>query len=160
MTPRIETLTERKLIGKSMTMSLAKNRTGELWKSFMPRRSEITNTVSSDLYAVQLYDPSYFDNFDLNNEFTKWATLEVKDFSTVPDEMETLTLPSGLYAVFLHRGPASTGPKTFRYIFGTWIPNSIYILDNRPHFELLGEAYKNEDPTSEEEIWIPIRPKI
>jgi AraC family transcriptional regulator len=50
-------------------------------------------------------------------------------------------------------------PKTFQYIFGTWLPNSEYVLDNRPHFEILGEKYKNDDPTSEEEIWIPIKAK-
>jgi AraC family transcriptional regulator len=159
MTPRIETLNEKKLIGKKMAMSLAVNKTGELWGSFMPRRKDISNKISSDLYAVQLYDPSYFKNFNVQNEFTKWATLEVSNFDTIPDGLETLILPGGLYAVFLHQGPASAGPKTFQYIFGTWIPNSIYAPDDRPHFEILGEKYKNEDPSSEEEIWIPIRLK-
>lgn len=41
----------------------------------------------------------------------------------------------------------------------TWLPASDYNLDNRPHFEVLGEKYKNNDPTSEEEIWIPIKLK-
>jgi AraC family transcriptional regulator len=40
-----------------------------------------------------------------------------------------------------------------------WLPNSAYALDDRPHFEALGEQYKNNDPNSEEEIWIPIKPK-
>jgi AraC family transcriptional regulator len=35
MTPRIEKLDDKKLIGKRQTMSLANNKTGELWKSFM-----------------------------------------------------------------------------------------------------------------------------
>ena len=73
--------------------------------------------------------------------------------------METYILPGGLYAVFLHKGAATTGPKTFQYIFGTWLPESDYSLDIRPHFEILGEKYKNDDPDSEEEIWIPIKPK-
>jgi AraC family transcriptional regulator len=37
------------------------------------------------------------------------------------------------------------------------VTNSKYLLDNRPHFETLGEKYKNEDPSSEEEVWIPIK---
>jgi AraC family transcriptional regulator len=32
-------------------------------------------------------------------------------------------------------------------------------LAARPHMELLGEKYRNNDPHSEEEIWIPIEPK-
>ncbi len=39
------------------------------------------------------------------------------------------------------------------------LPNSEYELENRPHFEVLGEKYKNNDPNSEEEIWIPIKKK-
>ncbi|MFT5513068.1 MAG: AraC family transcriptional regulator, partial [Bacteroidia bacterium] len=50
-------------------------------------------------------------------------------------------------------------PKTFGYIFGEWIPNSIYDIDSRPHFEILGDKYKNDHPNSEEEIWIPIKEK-
>jgi AraC family transcriptional regulator len=73
--------------------------------------------------------------------------------------MESFLLTGGLYAVFIHKGSASAGPKTFQYIFGTWIPNSIYDVDNRPHFEILGNKYKNEDPDSEEEVWIPIKLK-
>ena len=159
MQPRIETLTEKKLVGKRMTMSLSNNKTRELWQSFMRRRKEIQNNIGQDLYSVQVHNPGYFDNFNPGREFTKWATTEVTDFDHVPTEMETLTLPGGLYAVFFHRGDASAGPKIFQFIFETWLPNSDYLLDNRPHFEILGEKYKNNDPTSEEEIWIPIRPK-
>ena len=158
MEPRIEILSEKKLIGKRIKMSLAENKTFELWRSFMPRRKEISNHLNTDLISMQVYDPSYdFKNFNLHATFEKWAAVEVSDFNSVPDEMETFILPSGLYAVFIHKGPASTGEKTFRYIFETWLPHSNYELDNRPHFEILGEKYKNEDPTSEEEIWVPIK---
>jgi AraC family transcriptional regulator len=159
MKSRIETLSEKKLIGKRMIMSLSNNKTPELWKSFMPRRREIQNSIGTNLYSMQIYDPLYFSNFDSNTDFEKWATIEVTDFDKVPDEMETFTLIGGLYAVFTHRGDVSSAPKTFQYIFATWLPNSDYILDNRPHFEILGEKYKNNDPTSEEEIWIPIQLK-
>lgn len=157
--PRIEELAEKKLVGKHMNMSLADNRTTELWRSFMPRRKEIENAVGTDLFSLQVYSDYYFRDFDPSTEFVKWAAVEVKDFEKIPDGMESLVLPGGLYAVFLHRGAASAGPKTFEYIFGTWLPNSEYALDNRPHFEILGEKYKNDDPSSEEEIWIPIKVK-
>jgi AraC family transcriptional regulator len=73
--------------------------------------------------------------------------------------MEALVLKSGLYAVFLYHGPASEGSEFFKYIYREWLPGSEYQLDNRPHFEILGEKYKNEYPESEEEIWIPVKPK-
>ena len=159
MKPTIETLSEKKLIGKRMIMSLSNNKTPELWKSFMPRRKEIENSVGTNLYSMQIYDPLYFSNFDSTADFEKWATIEVTDFDKVPDEMEFFTLIGGLYAVFIHKGDVSSAPKTFQDIFSSWLPNSHYILDNRPHFEILGEKYKNNDPTSEEEIWIPIQLK-
>ncbi|MFZ6013554.1 MAG: GyrI-like domain-containing protein [Bacteroidota bacterium] len=160
MTPRIETLTEKKLIGTRTAMSFAENKTGELWRSFMPRRKEIMNAIGRELYSINIYSLSFFYQFNPTTPFEKWAAIEVTDFSVIPHAMETITLAGGLYAVFLHKGAASTGPKTFQYIFSTWLPNSDYMLDDRPHFELLGEKYKNEDPASEEEIWIPIKHKI
>jgi AraC family transcriptional regulator len=158
MTPRIEILPEKKLIGKRLQMSLANNKTQDLWQSFMPRRKEIQNSIGTDLYSMQVYDPLHFTTFNPNNLFEKWATIEVTDFDTVLDEMETFTLTSGLYAVFFYKG-LNTNTQIFEYIFGAWLPNSEYVLDNRPHFEILGEKYKNNDPNSEEEIWIPIKEK-
>ena len=157
MIPRIEILGERKLVGLRLTMSLSMNKTRELWQNFLRRRNEIKNQVGSNLYSIQVYDDHYFKTFSPHSTFEKLAAIEVTNFSEIPGGMEPFTLPSGLYAVFLHRGAASTGPATFNYIFSTWLPNSEHHLDNRPHFEVLGEKYKNDDPDSEEEIWIPIK---
>ena len=159
MQPRIETLTPKKLVGIRVVMSFLDNKTGELWRSFMVRRKEITNNVGGELYSMQLYDLMYFTSFDPGRSFEKWATTEVEDFDRVPEGMDTFTLPAGLYAIFIHKGPASKGRETFQHIFGTWLPDSDYTIDNRPHFERLGEKYKHEHPDSEEEIWIPVKRK-
>jgi AraC family transcriptional regulator len=58
MTPTIQHLTEKKLIGKNLTMSLVNNQTAELWKSFAPRRKEITNNTTNDLISMQVYEPT------------------------------------------------------------------------------------------------------
>ncbi len=143
-----------------MKMSLSYNKTVDLWRSFMPRRKEIKNNLTNELFSMQLYNPTYnFNDFNPDAEFEKWAAIEVSNFETLPDGMEMITLTGGLYAVFIHKGTASKGPITFQYIFGNWLPNSDYILDHRPHFEILGEKYKNDDPDSEEEIWIPVKRK-
>ncbi|MEH0154051.1 GyrI-like domain-containing protein [Limibacter armeniacum] len=160
MKPRIEMLSEKQIVGNKISMSFADNKTYKLWSGFMPRRKEITNSVNALLFSVEVYDPTYFNEFDPTKEFEKWAAVEVSDTSDIPEGMETLTLPAGKYAVFIHKGPASEGPRTYQYIFQTWLPNSEYLLDDRPHFALMGEKYKNEDPSSEEEIWVPIREKV
>jgi AraC family transcriptional regulator len=158
MQPRIETLSEKKLVGKNIKTSLADNKTGELWRAFMPRRKEIKNNITNDLYSLQVYEPTHFINFDPTRAFVKWALVEVENFDSIPNDMEAFTLKGGQYAVFRHQG-SSQDNKIFQFIFSDWLPNSNYLLDTRPHFEILGNKYKNDDENSEEEIWIPIRPK-
>ena len=151
--PRIENLPQKKLIGIKLIMSLANNKTATLWQSFMPRRKEITNIKSTDLFSLQVYKEPISN---INQEFEKWALVEVSNFDIVPKNMETFVLDSGLYAVFSYKG-LNTDPTIFNYIFTDWLPKSNFEIDNRPHFEKLGKKYKNNDPNSEEEIWIPIK---
>lgn len=157
MEPRIEILPEKKFVGKRINMSFSNNKTRELWRSFMPVRREIKNIIGMELYSIEVYEPLYFNNYNPEKEFDKWATVEVTDFEKVPDDMDTLILPRGLYAVFIHKGAAGKGPETYQYIFGTWLPASDFQLDDRPHFAVMGEKYKNDDPDSEEEVWIPVK---
>ncbi|WP_309641689.1 GyrI-like domain-containing protein [Flavobacterium sp.] len=157
MKPRIEQLAAKKLIGKRIIMSLAENKTFDLWKSFMPHRKEITNNLTSELVSMKVYhEPLRLG--DMHQQFEKWAAIEVTDFDTIPNDMEAFDLVGGLYAVFDYKG-LNTDIGIFIYIFKTWLPNSEYMLDERPHFEILGEKYKNNDPDSEEAIWIPIKLK-
>jgi AraC family transcriptional regulator len=93
--PRIETMPEKKFVGKCIRMSFSDNRTRELWQRFMP----------------------FFNTKD----------------------------------------PQVKERKPTNIIFDTWLPDSDSLLDNKPHFEIMGDQYKNEDPDSEEELWIPIK---
>ena len=158
MTPIIINIEEKKLIGMRMKMSWANYQIAELWKTFMPRRNEISNKLSADLFSLAIYKPNHFENFSPNNEFERWAAYEVENLDALPNEMEYMIITAGLYAVFNYKG-LHTDNSIFQYIFNKWLPSSEYTLDNRPHFEVLGAKYKNNDPTSEEEIWIPIKQK-
>ena len=158
MIPQIRMLEAKKLVGINLSMSLAQNKMAILWKQFMPRRTELKSVLSNNLFSVVIYDRLYFEQFNPNNHFEKWAAMEVSATQELPLGMETLLLPAGLYAVFAYKG-SSADTTIFQYIFGTWLPESNYVLDQRPHFEILGENYQNNSPQSEEEIWIPIRPK-
>ncbi|MEZ4892510.1 MAG: GyrI-like domain-containing protein [Saprospiraceae bacterium] len=153
---RIETIPEKKLVGKRMTMSFSNFAIAELWRGFVPLLKHIKERTSSDMISLAIYQPGHFESFTPSNEFEKWAAVEVSDFNAVPQELEAFILPGGLYAVFDYKG-LNTDNSIFQYIYGTWLPNSGYVLDNRPHFEVLGEKYRNNDPDSEEEIWIPVK---
>jgi len=158
MTVRIEDLTPQMLVGQRLAMSLANNRTGELWKRFMPLRHTIKNVVGNDLFSIQIFNDVFtYDN--PHATFEKWAAVPVTDFTAVPPNLEALVIPAGRYAVFLYQGSSAEGYKAFDYIFNRWLPAAEYEIDHRPHFELLGKNYKNNDPASEEEIWIPVKHK-
>ena len=126
----------------------------------MPRRKEIIHLISSDLYSVELYPSiTYFEHFNPNTFFEKWATVQVSEFESIPNSMEKLTIPSEEYAVFQFKGTLNEAPAMYDYILNNWISQSSFMLDHHPHFAVMGEKYKNNDPDSEEELWIPIQPK-
>jgi len=159
MTPQIVHFKPKKIIGLNLAMSLVDNKTLQLWQAFMSRRHEVENRNGVELYSVQFYAKDHFSNFDIHRSFVKWATVEVNSFESVPFGMETLTIPEGEYAVYNYKGDAGGAPKMFQYIFQTWLPASGYLLDDRPHFEILGDKYNKDSPDSEEEIWIPVKGK-
>lgn len=154
---RLDTFPDSRLIGRELEMSFARDRTPELWKSFMPDRHQLRNARGNDLISLQIY-PRNFNFSDPQIAFVKWAGVIVSDAHEVPSSMQAFDIPQGNYAVFLHSGSPTTAAATFGYIFGQWLPSSGFELDERPHFEILGEKYKNGSADSEEEIWIPVRP--
>jgi len=157
---RTQNLPKKKLVGmqRKMTFASVPQETVALWKQFMPLHKSIVNRVDANFYSVQVYDSLLeMNKIKGSDSFTKWALVEVVDYNDIPESMEKFDLEEGLYAVFLHKGLGSEFVKIMTYIFGEWLPNSGYELDHRPHFELLGDKYKNNHPDSEEEVWIPIK---
>ena len=158
MIPEIKTFPNTKLIGKSLSFTYANYRAFELWSSFMPRRKEIQNAVGNELYNIQI-NPIGF-SFSPDKPFVKWAAVAVENFNFIPEGLEPIEIPKGLYAVFNYKGDQSNAAAFFNAIYTEWLPNSGCILDDRPQFEILGEKYKKGNPNSEEEIWIPIKVAI
>jgi AraC family transcriptional regulator len=154
--PTIKKIESKTLIGMSSSMSVAKDKTFNLFSTFMPRRKEIPHRLNSETLDLRVYSEDYFQEFSPVNEFIKWALVEVSKVENMPPGMETFILHEGDYAVF-HRKGSTADKSIFQYIFTSWLPNADYLLDDRPHFEVLGPKTKLNDPESEEEIWIPVR---
>lgn len=152
----IVTTPSRILVGMKRELSLSNYDVAILWQEFKPRKKEILYTTSNDLFSLAMYPANYFDVFDPTKLFTRAACMEVSMLEEVPRGFEIFNIPESLYAVFHYEG-SNTSNEIFEYIYGTWIPASGYRLDDRPHFEVLGEKYKNGSVDSEEEIWIPIK---
>lgn len=155
---RLEMMEEKQLAAMGMEMSFAENKTGMLWMNFMPMRHQIQNRKDDNLISMQIYNEGFFEPFNPHQTFKKWAAAEINLPAIIPANMELVTIPAGMYAIFEYKG-LNTDPSVFQYILQEWLPKSAYVLDHRPHFEILGPKYRNNDPNSEEEICIPIKPK-
>jgi len=154
---RIETIDDKLMIGRHEKMSFADNKTMELWQGFMKSRKDITGRIDNRYYSMQIFNSKFdYSRFNPATTFAKWAVVEVKDFSTIPEGMDAYTLRGGTYAVFEHVGPAITFGISLQYIFEQWLPNSEYEVDDRVHFEILPEDYNPTDENATEEIWIPV----
>jgi AraC family transcriptional regulator len=159
MTPEIKILPPKKLIGMSIDTSLANYGAPALWQRFMPQVKHIDNKMGREKYSIQIYDKLLnYDDFNPELMFKYWAATEVKNFDSVPPEMESLELPGGKYAVFIHKGTMADFQSTLNFIYLKWLPDSEFELDYRPHFELLNERYLGpNNPNSEEQVWVPIK---
>ena len=157
MNPKIIELSETPVVGLKKRMSLAEDATFLLWNSFMPRRREITQNVNSSLISMTVYDKDFnINQFTPHTQFDKWACVEIKSTENLPNDFEKYTIPACTYAVFVFKGLPQMAPQFFQKIFMEWLPSSGFKLAEGPHFAVMGEKYKNNDPESEEEIFIPI----
>jgi len=158
--PKITTISEKKIVGMQSKISFAEmaSSTTKLWQSFMPNKNQISHIANPNLWSIQVFGPSLkLEEINPNTVFDKWAAAEVISFENIPKNMKTMLIPKGMYAVFIHHGPASTFYKTSQYIFEEWLPNSDYQIDNRPHFEIMKSDYNPNSMEAQETVWIPIK---
>ncbi len=156
--PKILETGEKILVGMRITTTLLEGRESELWRTFRSRASEIPERTGINFFSVKVYgaDYSFSSRFDPNAAFDKWAAIEVANFVEVHEDFEQLIIPVGRYAVFIHYGTPAMAAVTFGHIFGSWLPNSDFEVDHRPHFEVLGDKWSPFDPEAEEEVWVPV----
>ncbi|MDO1500589.1 GyrI-like domain-containing protein [Winogradskyella maritima] len=152
----IQTISEKRLVGMKTRTAMRPEAIGKLWGSFMPQLKTIKARNSDELIALQDYSTSNPEN--PTTEFDMWALAEVDSFENQPEGLSNYRIPEGDYAIFLLKG---TGvEKLMNYVMGEWLPASNFQLDtSRPHFQVMGKAYKNNHPDSEEDFYIPVKLK-
>ncbi|WP_445381177.1 GyrI-like domain-containing protein [Robiginitalea sp. IMCC43444] len=156
--PNIRVIDPILLVGKCCEMSLSDPKTLLLWSTFMPLKNSIENQIPDLLYSVEIYPEGYFESFDPQRQFVKWAAVAAKPEGKTPHSMESLNITAGLYAIFRYKGLPEEVSSFYRYIFTKWLFQNSYKLDSRPHFSIMGKKYRNGDPHSEEDIYIPVIP--
>lgn len=153
MIPQIVQVSEMSVVG--IYVEMQKHETHKikaLWQKFSPRKDEITNLINSKSIAMQTF--TIDKNGEPNKNFNMWACVEVSNLSDIPSDMKGFIIPKGEYIKVIHIG--MDAGKTYQYIITEWLPNSGYKIDDRPHFQVMGDKYKNGSPDSEEDFYVPI----
>jgi len=131
--------------------------TPQLARQFMPRLNEVKHRKGSFILSLQKYNHFDYNTFNPDESFKKWIGVEVINLDAVPQNMETLSIATGRYLVIDFKGSLPEFIKFWQNIHSSWLPNSEYELDDRPHFEKLPPSYNPMQTVNEEEIWIPIK---
>jgi len=161
MEPRIERKEPQNLVGLVYYGDNKNWEIPKLWEEFLSLTGKIPNALPGRVaYGVCFYS----GNFSKTGQFYYLAALPVAKLENIPMEMVGKTLPASDYAVFTHSGAlvgeSKTIKDTYGYAYGTWLPQSGYENPFGFDFEFYGERFHgNQDPTSEIEVWIPIRKK-
>ncbi|GAB4164210.1 MAG: hypothetical protein Tsb0033_25370 [Winogradskyella sp.] len=154
MTPEIIHSLKKHVVGMYVPMQRYEtHKIKTLWQQFAPRKHKLANLVNNTSIAMQTF--SLNEKGQPESTFNMWACVEVSELSNIPNDMEGFTIPEGKYLKVLHKGMDASA--TYHKIISEWLPNSGYAIDDRPHFQVMGEKYKNGSPDSEEDFYIPIK---
>ena len=91
---RIENSPEIKLHGISMETSLIENKTQLIWQKFMPLRAKIQGRLNDILFSVEDYPENYFNPFNPNTPFQKWAACEFQIEQELPADFKEIIIPA------------------------------------------------------------------
>lgn len=106
-------------------------------------------------FGIYHDDPGQVKPEDLRSE----AAISVDPDIAVSDDVHAIDLPGGRYAVLIHKGPYAELEKAYKWLYGTWLPQSGEEPDDRPCYE----EYLNNPrdlPPAEwlTEICLPLKP--
>ena len=150
MEPKIVSRASFTVVGMKYSGKNENNEIPQLWGEFGPRMGEIKQVANPHLaYGV-------CDNFDKSSgEFSYIAGFEVDSIAEIPEGMVSWDIPEGEYAVFTCALP--TLGETYQHAYHTWLRESGYQRAPGPEFELYDESFDPKDPSSEMDVYIPIK---
>lgn len=154
--PEFVTLGETRVAGFRGNVALSHNRIPALWERFLRDCIDMDAFLGIGYSICETQKIAYTKNSDVL--FSVVVGGSVRSFDGLPPALVRKTLCAGRYAVFTHRGAFSNLYKTYRYIYGTWLPASSEELDDREDFEVYErEVLSFDDPGNEVKIYIPIK---
>ena len=125
-----------------------------LWGQLWPRVNEIRNQTNSNCaLGVTFLNPQKGNN----GVFSYVAGVEVDSINDIPEGMVVRVVPPEKYAVFTHKGRTCKMPGFINRIYDEWLPEFGYEPTMTLEIVLLDERFTGSNPSSELDIYIPIR---
>jgi AraC family transcriptional regulator len=150
MKPKIVNISAFAVVGMKYRGKNENNEIPQMWQAFGPRVREIKNIVDDRVaYGISANVDESTGDFDYV------AGFQVSTAEDIPEGMVHFEVPGGKYAVF-----STTLPRigeTFHNAYHTWLPESDYQPAGGPEFELYDERFDPQEPTSEFDLYIPVK---
>ena len=119
-----------------------------VWQLLTEKADQVENNSPGFAYGVMLGEEDgftqYVAGFSTNADFL------------CPPGFIDLSIPSGLWAIFTHRGSLDNLQASNVYAYEEWLPNSGYQMRMSPHIEFYSPKSEGPETDMEMEFWIPI----
>lgn len=119
------------------------------WQAFQPHIGNIDNQKGNVAFGVLC-------NSDDEGNIDYITGVEVSQYPDATKELDGLRVPPQTYAVFKHDGHVAEIGRTWKAIFGNWLPDADHKLVDAPQLERYGEGFDTESGMGDIEIWIPV----
>jgi AraC family transcriptional regulator len=130
---------------------------GPLWDRFIHRAKEVPNRIGDAMYGVIYGQPETQRGH--RDELQYIASVAVISSAVIPKGLVAHTVPAGMFAVFVHRGPIAKIADTCREIYRVWLPQSPWQHAGTADVEQYDRRFCADSDQSEMEYWIPLAPK-
>ena len=146
---RVATPGEMKMAGISGEFTGPKG-IAELWEKFLPYLDKLPVQVGNVAWGVIF-------GSDANGKFKYMPAVQVSDFSSLPAELEQVTIPAQDYHVFAHGGNLDQLPDTIGQICRTGVFHAPLSADQVGMMEYYGPGFDPMTGTGDMEVWVPSR---
>ena len=121
------------------------------WEAFQPHIGNIDTQKGNNVaYGILC-------NGDDEGNIDYMTGVEVSQYPDALETLDCLRIASQTYAVFRHEGHVSDISRTWKTIFGKWLPETSRKLVDAPQMERYGEGFDPQSGVGDIEIWIPVR---
>lgn len=153
MEPKIVELGAFTLVGLRYFGENKNQEIPKLWGEFNGKQNLIKSRKADSPYiGLCIMEPCTSDKF----EFEYVSGLMVDSTADMDPQFVARDVSASKYAVFTHKGLLKNLMETYQYIFGVWAKKTDHKINELLNFEWYDDRFKDNDPSSEFDIYIPI----